>query len=253
MRRGKRRAKMQNKEAEKEFFNQACEASPWVTFNENGQRMIFKLFAHLIQPKKGGKTLDLGCGTGEFSYELAELGLDVKGIDISKQSIEYCKAKYEKTIHFEVQDIEETTFENETFDILFYGGILHHFPKRERVFKEAYRILKKNGRLFAFDPNYYNAVIWIYRELLGIKKQKTENEVLIKPEEIRKELNHCSFSEIDVKSTANMTFDIRYFKKLVPFPLYYGVYAYNGIERTIQWIKPWREKHGSFVITIAKK
>ena len=154
---------------------------------------------------------------------------------------------------FDVQDIEKTAWKEARVDIIFLGGVLHHFPKREKVFEEAYRILKKGGRIYAFDPNYYNLIIWAYRELLGVKTQKTENEVLIKAEEITKELNAAGFEKTTVKATANMTFDIEYFKKLVPFPLYYGAYVYNTIERIIQSIKPLREKHGSFVITCAEK
>ncbi|PIN79619.1 hypothetical protein COV16_03290, partial [Candidatus Woesearchaeota archaeon CG10_big_fil_rev_8_21_14_0_10_34_8] len=77
--------------------------------------------------------------------------------------------------------------------------------------------------------------------------------VLIKAEDIHKELKQAGFRDIKCESTANITFDIRYFKKLVPFPLYYGVYLYNTIERIVNFIKPLREKYGSFVITFAKK
>lgn len=246
---------MQNKEAEKEFFDNAVSESPWTTFNRNGQKQIFTLFEEKIRPKKGEVTLDMGCGTGEFSERLEQYDLQVTGMDISKKAIERCKEKYKdrKNMHFEVQDIEKTTWKEESVDIIFFGGVLHHFPRREKVFKEAFRILRKGGRIFAFDPHYYNLIIWTYRELLGVETQKTENEVLIKPEEIRKELREAGFTEIDAKGTANITFDMQYFKKLVPFPLYYGVYVYNGIERTIQTIKPLQEKYGSFAITYARK
>ena len=247
---------MQNKDAEIEFFDSASEVSPWTTFNENGQRQIFKLFEEKVKPQRGETAIDMGCGTGEFSNKLKDYGLQVIGIDISKKSIAFCKEKYKyakEIMEFECEDIEQTKCNDNSVDIVFWGGVLHHFPKRENVFKEAYRILKKGGRVYAFDPNYYNIIIWTYRILLGSKSQKTENEVLIKAEDIRKELKESGFTEIDVKSNANMTFDIRYFKKLVPFPIYYCAYVYNGIERILQFIKPLREKHGSFVITYAKK
>ena len=246
---------MQNKHAEREFFDNASSVSPWTTFNSNGQQQIFKQFERTVHPKAGEIAVDMGCGTGEFSIKLKEYGLTVTGIDISKKSIDYCKEKYKdiKGLSFDVQDIEKTAWKEARVDIIFLGGVLHHFPKREKVFEEAYRILKKGGRIYAFDPNYYNLIIWVYRELLGVKTQKTENEVLIKAEEITKELNAAGFEKTTVKATANMTFDIEYFKKLVPFPLYYGAYVYNTIERIIQSIKPLREKHGSFVITCAEK
>ncbi len=245
---------MQNKDAEIEFFNSAVNESPWTTFNKNGQKHIFKLFEEKIKPQKREITIDMGCGTGEFSEKLQEYGLEVTGIDISKKAIEYCKEKYKgKKIFFDVQDIESTTYADNSVDIIFLGGVLHHFTKRQKAFKEACRILKKNGRIYGFDPNFYNLILWIYREKLGIKTQKTENEVLIKAEEIEKELHEAGFSEINIKSTANMTFDIKYFKKLVPFPLYYGVYVYNLCERFLHCIKPLEKKYGSFVITYAVK
>ncbi len=245
---------MQNKDAEIEFFNNATGESPWATFNTNGQQQIFRLFEQLIKPQQGEVVLDMGCGTGEFSEKLHSYGLKVKGVDISKKAVEFCRKKYASTsILFEVQDIEKTTYADNSVDIIFLGGVLHHFPYREAVFREAYRILKKNGRIFAFDPNFYNLILWVYREKLGIKTQKTENEVLIKAEKVKKELQDAGFADIDVKSTSNMTFDIGYFKKLVPYPLYYCVYIYNFLERVLHLIKPIRETYGSFVITFAKK
>jgi len=244
---------MQNKEAEKKFFNESCTASPWITFNKNGQKAIFRVFEKYVLPRQGETVVDMGCGTGEFSNELRKYNLNVIGIDISEKSIQACKEKYGKNIQFNVQDIEQTECEDESVDIIFFGGILHHFPTRKKVFKEAYRILKKGGRIFAFDPNHNNLIIWVYRELLGIKTQKTENEVLIKAKEIEEELKSAGFKEFMVKSTANITFDKHYFKKLVPFPLYYGIYIYNTIERVMNMIKLLREKYGSFVITYAKR
>ncbi len=245
---------MQDKNAEREFFDNASSVSPWTTFNKHGQEQIFRLFEKTVQPKAGEIAVDMGCGTGEFSIKLKEYGLGVTGIDISQKSIAYCNNAYKGSgISFDVQDIEKTKWKNESVDIIFLGGVLHHFPKREKVFQEAYRILKKGGRIYAFDPNYYNLIIWVYREMLGVKTQKTENEVLIKAADIDTELKAAGFQTRDVKATASMTFDIRYFKKLVPFPLWYGAYFYNGIERMIQCIKPLREKHGSFVITYAEK
>ena len=245
---------MQNKDAEMKFFDTAVCESPWTTFNTNGQHQIFKLFEQLVKPQDKEIALDMGCGTGEFSEKLLEYGLTVHSIDISKKAIDYCKEKYkDKHIFFDVQDIEYTSYADESVDVIFFGGVLHHFPHRETVFKEAYRILKKNGRIFAFDPNYYNLVIWIYREKLGIKTQKTENEVLLKAEEIEQELKKTEFSEIIVKSTSHMTFGTGYFKKLVPYPLYYCVHVYNLLEMALHLIKPIRETYGSFVITFAKK
>ncbi|MEK6867827.1 MAG: methyltransferase domain-containing protein, partial [Nanoarchaeota archaeon] len=80
---------MQNKHAEREFFDNASSVSPWTTFNKNGQQQIFKQFERTVHPKAGEIAVDMGCGTGEFSIKLKEYGLTVMGIDISKKSIDY--------------------------------------------------------------------------------------------------------------------------------------------------------------------
>jgi len=41
------------------------------------------LFLRLVKPKKGQSILDIGCGTGHFSFWFHSLGLNVVGIDIS--------------------------------------------------------------------------------------------------------------------------------------------------------------------------
>lgn len=245
---------MQNKNAEIAFFDTASSTSPWTTFNSSGQRQIFLHFERLVQPKKAEIALDMGCGTGEFSVQLLAYDLHVTGIDISKKSIAHCQQKYKQPhLFFHVGDIEHTGFADNSVDIIFFGGVLHHFPHREKVFQEAFRILKKGGRIFAFDPHYYNLIIWTYRELLGVKTQKTENEVLLKAADLSSELKTAGFSVIDSSGTGNITFDREYFKKLVPFPFYYGVYVYNAIERCIHLIPYIRKRHGSFVITYARK
>ena len=243
----------QNKKAEIVFFDTVNSGSPWLTFNVAGQKHLMDLFASLVHPQKDNVTLDMGCGTGDFSMALNALGLKVKGVDISQKSIDYCKHKYGSEFHFEQGDIESLSDKEESIDILFFGGILHHFPQREKVFQEAHRVLKKGGKIFAFDPHYYSPVIWFYREFLGVKTQKTENEVLLKSTVITDELKKAGFTQIQVESTANMTFSVDYFKTLLPFPLYYAAYGYNLLEKFLYIFPPIRKKLGSFLITYAEK
>lgn len=57
----------------------------------------------LLAPKKGEYILDLGCGTGDLSYKLHKLGVNVLGIDNSENMVEQAKKKY-PNLKFEVQD-----------------------------------------------------------------------------------------------------------------------------------------------------
>jgi SAM-dependent methyltransferase len=55
--------------------------------------------------------IDLGCGKGRHSVSLHELGFNVLGIDLSKESISTAKEKSTNGLRFEVQDMRQFTVE----------------------------------------------------------------------------------------------------------------------------------------------
>ncbi|MEE2659104.1 MAG: class I SAM-dependent methyltransferase [Candidatus Latescibacterota bacterium] len=107
------------------------------------------------------RVLDLGCGAGRFTVALAELGLQVVGIDISSAMVEAAReqarlAMVEERTAFEVMDAMSMTLPDESFDVaLFaYNGI-ELVPGREgkkEVFDEVHRVLKPGGR-FIFSAH----------------------------------------------------------------------------------------------------
>jgi 2-polyprenyl-3-methyl-5-hydroxy-6-metoxy-1,4-benzoquinol methylase len=104
----------------------------------------------------GGRVLDLACGTGRLTIPLAEVGLEVTGLDLSKQMLELAKekAKFKQLkISFELADIRVFQL-NEQFDYIFCGfnSAQHLYEEAEfRSFLRAVKChLKPNG-LFIFD------------------------------------------------------------------------------------------------------
>src|SRR6266705_5336367 len=57
----------------------------------------------LLAPKPGERILDLGCGTGHLTNQIAEAGAEVVGIDISQSMIEEARRLYSR-IRFEIAD-----------------------------------------------------------------------------------------------------------------------------------------------------
>ncbi len=49
------------------------------------QKVILPNIVRIVAPKKGLKVLDLACGQGFFSHELAKLGAEIVGVDVSKE------------------------------------------------------------------------------------------------------------------------------------------------------------------------
>jgi ubiquinone/menaquinone biosynthesis C-methylase UbiE len=246
---------MQDKKQESSFFNNAASADSWNWMDKYCQDMVFKLFLGLVKPKQNECILDMGCGCGSELYpELVNRGLTVNGIDISKESIKIAKDKYPGSIFFE-GDIENTQFKDDSFDIIMFSTVLHHIPDINNVLKESYRILRKGGRIYAFDPNYYNPFMWAYRSEqspLRSRKNYSVNEKLLKKDELHRGLVESKYSNIKIFAKSGFTYSEGYFKRLLPFPLYKVVHFYNVIEKLLVLTKK-EGKIGSFIISYAEK
>jgi ubiquinone/menaquinone biosynthesis C-methylase UbiE len=246
---------MQDINLEKEFFDQAAEDSAWITFDERGHKKILDLFNKFVKPRKDEKMVDLGCGTGEITYAIKKkFRLDITGVDISEKSINSAKGKYDG-ISFEIGDIKKTRFEDNQFDIVVFAAALHHFQKRDLILKEAYRILRPGGRLFAFDPNAGSPLLFLFRNdksPFKSDKMKTKNEVLLDRKKISDELHKNGFVNITTVATGGMSFTKEYFKRLFPKPFYNVVYAYNLYQMIFD--KSYIDNYlGEFLITFAEK
>jgi ubiquinone/menaquinone biosynthesis C-methylase UbiE len=103
----------------------------------------------ILKPKKGEKMLDLGCGQGIFSFELARRGVQVVGIDSSKKLIEIAKKRSEKyNIHYFVSDAAKlSVIQDATFDAVVSILAVQNMEDLDAVSKETSRVLKKGGRM----------------------------------------------------------------------------------------------------------
>jgi trans-aconitate 2-methyltransferase len=101
--------------------------------------------------------LDLGCGDGALTAQLAERVPNgaVLGIDASKGMIESTWKHLRSNLTFELMDINELSFENE-FDVVFSNAALHWIKDHRRLLENVHHALKAGGFLrfnFAADGN----------------------------------------------------------------------------------------------------
>src|SRR5690606_11462865 len=97
----------------------------------------------LLQPTKGEKILDIGCGTGDLTYEISKSGANVTGMDFSKDMIEQAKNKY-PDIHFLIGDAE--SFRTDTkYDAIFSNAALHWMKNAEKVVESINVALQSGG------------------------------------------------------------------------------------------------------------
>lgn len=131
------------------------------TYNELAELKIGKFFKnrainttgfHTIVRDKELRILDVGCGSGKFLISLMEKGfLNLFGIEPD--------AELTKDIPREIQIVncpaEHILFDDNSFDIVFIYGVLHHLKGKEawrKSFNEINRVLKAKGYLFILEP-----------------------------------------------------------------------------------------------------
>lgn len=99
-------------------------------------------------PREDNVILDVGCGTGFATKELARIGNTI-GID---REIKFLRAaKASKAGIFILGDASRLPFNGETFDLVCMYDFLHHHLEPEEGIREAKRVLKEHGHLFVKD------------------------------------------------------------------------------------------------------
>lgn len=134
--------------------------------------------------RRGAKVLDAGCGSGAFSEHLLGLGMKVTGMDVSGGLIKLAQAALPGG-RFLTGDIFRTGFTDASFDAVFCGAVLHHFPLRLReAFREFNRILVPAGKVYFFEPYKYSLNSFLWYRVLSI--DRTPGEAALCPVTIEK-------------------------------------------------------------------
>lgn len=113
---------------------------------------MFVWIKNLIQISgcNSGKLLELGCGAGNISLELAYMGFEITGIDISSVAINWSNKRFlnEAILGcFYEMSLTDIKYESGSFDIIIDSLCLHCITCEDRgvAFSEIYRVLKRNG------------------------------------------------------------------------------------------------------------
>ncbi len=155
--------------------------------------------------KKGETVLDLGSGAG-FDCFLASksvgetgkvIGVDMTMEMISKAKNNAKKGHYSNT-EFRLGEIEQLPVVNESIDVIISNCVINLSPEKDKVFNEAYRVLKPGGRLAIsdivataeFPDEFKNDVSFICACMSGASSIKA----------IQTLLSNAGFSEIRIES-----------------------------------------------------
>lgn len=102
----------------------------------------------LLAPVKGERILDIGCGTGDLTNEIAGFGAEVTGMDMSQDMLTKARAKYPH-LRFIQGDAEQYIGDKAFYDAVFSNAALHWMKNAEGAARSIYQVLKPGGRFMA--------------------------------------------------------------------------------------------------------
>jgi trans-aconitate methyltransferase len=117
---------------------------------DGGHSFVWKYGAgviDLLAPREGERILDLGCGTGHLTREIAARGAEVIGIDRSPDMIAQAKRLY-PDLRFEITDATDFQFA-EPFEAVFSNAVIHWIRDQDALLASIHRALKPGGRFVA--------------------------------------------------------------------------------------------------------
>ena len=98
---------------------------------------------------KGKKVLEIGTGNGADGVMFAQQGAIYTGVDLTEAALKATRKHFEilgLSGVFQKENAERLSFADESFDIVYSHGVLHHTPNTQTAIDEVYRVLKPGGR-----------------------------------------------------------------------------------------------------------
>jgi ubiquinone/menaquinone biosynthesis C-methylase UbiE len=123
-----------------------------------GERAAWDRILDLVVPARAGlDALDVGCGTGFLTFELAARGHRVTGIDFAPAMIAEARRKAAErgvAVRLEEGDAEQLAFAPDSFDLVISRHLLWTLPHPEAAIDEWIRVSRPGARLVVVDGQF---------------------------------------------------------------------------------------------------
>lgn len=141
--------------------------------------------------------LDMGCGTGNYTYALQRVAKSVVGIDLSIGMLEQALAKF-TALPLVHGDVTSLPFSSGVFDGAFAIQVLHHVKEKEKFLTETHRVLRKGAPIAIHACSHRQMrAFWFYHYFP--KGLQVDLERMPDSSEIASLLEKVGFSDVDVE------------------------------------------------------
>jgi 2-polyprenyl-3-methyl-5-hydroxy-6-metoxy-1,4-benzoquinol methylase len=188
--------------------------------------------------------LELGCGTGYFTGELARSGAEIVAIDVSPELLDIARSnRSAPNVRYEIQNAYDLRYADSVFDSVVGSSVLHHLDI-EAALREIYRVLRPNGTIFFTEPNMLNPQIAIQKNVPWVKRKlgDSPDETAFFRRPLRRLLEVTGFRNVRINP-----FDFLHPK--TPTALIRGV---NAVGRFLESVPVLSELAGSLYIRALK-
>ncbi len=135
-------------------------------YGDEQERLRYQLEPEILSfagfPEAAGlRVLEIGVGLGADFLRWVRAGADATGVDLTDRAVSLARQRVGAEVleaDLRVADAERLPFEEDSFDLVYSWGVLHHTPDTARAFGEAQRVLKPGGRLKAM---VYHRHSWV--------------------------------------------------------------------------------------------
>ena len=108
----------------------------------------------LGEVRRGDRALDLGCGAGDFTAVLDDVGARTIGADVAEAALGRARVRHPQ-LRFELVPTEgPLPFEDGSFDLVWASEVIEHVPDTARWLSEVRRVLVPGGRLLLSTPSH---------------------------------------------------------------------------------------------------
>jgi ubiquinone/menaquinone biosynthesis C-methylase UbiE len=189
----------------------------------------YKLEPYIIpfadfQSASGKQVLEIGVGAGADFQHWCNHASHATGVDLTEGAISLTRERLElnsippERYHLQTGDAENLPFKENSFDLVYSWGVLHHTPDTQRAFREVLRVLKPGGVVKAMIyhvPSWTGLMLYLQHGLargrLGLNMKEAIFSYLESPgtkaytlDEARHLLTVIGFSEIEVSAKLSL-------------------------------------------------
>lgn len=128
--------------------------------------------------------LEIGVGMGSDHSSIAlQYPKSLHGIDLTKRAIQKTKERFDilnLQSNLMVDNAEDLSFEDNSFDAIYSWGTLHHSPNTQKCFDEVHRVLRPGGFAKIMIYNKYSCIgfnLWLRYGLFSLRPFRSLNDI----------------------------------------------------------------------------